>query len=48
MAHLFRTTALGTIVRVATRNRVLAKESYKDEYPKEAIDTSDDSVIVGW
>jgi len=47
-ANHFRTTAFGTIVRLATKNRALAMRSYKDEYPKEAIDTSDDCVLVGW
>uniref|UniRef100_A0A0D2YG30 Major facilitator superfamily (MFS) profile domain-containing protein n=1 Tax=Fusarium oxysporum (strain Fo5176) TaxID=660025 RepID=A0A0D2YG30_FUSOF len=55
-AHYFRTTALGTIVRLATNNRFLALKSYKDEYPKEAssgsslsnLQLGDDCILVGW
>ncbi|KAH6950238.1 major facilitator superfamily domain-containing protein [Fusarium avenaceum] len=53
-AHYFQTTALGTVMRLATRNRVLANKSYKDQYPKEAIDapphcdSRSDCILVGW
>lgn len=55
-AHYFRTTALGTVVRLATNNRFLALKSYKDEYPKEAssgstlsnLQLGDDCILVGW
>ncbi|KAL6923076.1 hypothetical protein FSST1_000350 [Fusarium sambucinum] len=53
-AQYFQTTALGTIVRLATRNQILAIKTYKDEYLREESNASSHSnqgdgyVIVGW